>query len=359
MEFKGVYFDSVRAFVKKYERYVSAGSIVTGFIVDSFFLVRPDEFWGNVLLSSYLVVSALGISILAFYEKRGREAPFLLLPITQFIFGNMAGSLIVLYGRSGTLNGSYLFFIFLLAFLIGNEFMRAHYARITLHISAWFFLLQAYMVLVFPIAIGRLGTGAFILSTVVSVLIAGGLLYLVHIISKVSVLKSLKGIVFSIGGIFIFFNLLYFLNVIPPVPLALRDIGIYHTIEKGGTNIFKGTYEKPRWFEFGRNTSKTFHFTEGEKAYCFSSVFAPVKIGTEVFHRFEYYDATAEKWQSSARFSFTITGGRDSGYRLYSEKTVLSGRWRCSVENERGALIGRIVFDALPGTPVKLTEKNL
>ncbi|MDO8492071.1 MAG: DUF2914 domain-containing protein [bacterium] len=338
-------FRSLLAFLEKHERHIGVFAMIAGFATDSFTLVRPDQFWGNVLLLSYFLISALGIIYLAVYDRREKVTPILLVGLVQFVFGNLASGLMVLYGRSGTLEGSLPFFMLFTGFFIGNEFLRNYYSKINFHISAWYFLFLAYLVLVVPIVIGKLGDGVFILSTLVSLIIVGFFLYLIYVISKRRVVRAIKEIIFSVITIFVLFNLFYFLNIIPPVPLSLRDIGIYHSLERLDNGDYKVLYEKPDWFEFFRSTSKRYTFIPGEKVYCFSSVYAPVGIGTGVYHRFEYYNETAGKWQTKLLVNFRIAGGRDNGYRGYSEKSGIDfGLWRCSVETKRGALIGRTTF---------------
>lgn len=355
-----VYFSHLRDFIKKYERHVGVLALISGFLFDSLTLIRPDKFLENLILLMYFFISAGGILFLAIYERWGKEMPILVLPMVQFSFGNLAGGLMVLYGRSGTIQGNYLFFILFLLFIIGNEFLRSHYARINFNISAWYFLFLAYSALVVPIVLGKLGVSIFLLSTVFSLIVVVSFLYLIFAVSRGLILVALKKIFFSISAIFVLFNALYFLNIIPPVPLSLREIGIYHSIVRTDTN-YEALYEKPSWFEFLHSTSKTFTYISGEKGYCFSSVFVPTGIATSIYHRWEYYDEVSGKWQTSSLVSFSIVGGRDNGYRGYSEKSAISaGKWRCSVETRRRALIGRITFNVVDRVNLpKLSQKNL
>lgn len=352
---------TVREFIKKYERHVGVGALVLGFVVDSLTLVRPDQLWGNLILLTYLLTSGAGITVLAYYEKKAKTVPILILPLIQFSFGNLAGGLMVLYGRSGTLEGNYLFFILFAAFIIGNEFLRSRYARLNFNISAWYFLLLAYLALIVPVMIGKVGTIIFLLSSVVSLIVVGLFLYILYAVSKISLLQVIRKVIISIGAIFIIFNTLYFTNIIPPVPLSLREIGIYHRVLRIDDGNYTALYEKPSWFEFYRETSKTFTRAPGVRAYCFSSVFAPGRIGTGIYHRWEYFDEAVKKWQTKILVNFSIVGGRDNGYRGYSEKSELSpGRWRCSVETKRGALIGRTTFKIVEAiAPPELLEKKL
>ena len=208
-----------------------------------------------------------------------------------FAFGNLAGGLTVLYGHSGTLEGSFLFFLLLGVFIVGNELLRDRYTRLNFHISVWYFLLLSYIVLIIPIITGSFGDNIFILSSLISLAIVSGFLIILFFLSPRKVIDAIRKTVFSIVAIFASFNVLYFLNIIPPVPLSLREIGIYHTIERADNGNYKVLYEKPDWYLFLRDTSAIFTRVSDEKAYCFSSVFAPVGLTTAIYHRWEYYGA--------------------------------------------------------------------
>jgi hypothetical protein len=155
------------------------------------------------------------------------------------------------------------------------------------------------------------------------------------------------------------FSSLYTANVIPPVPLALTDIGIYHAIDRLPSGDYVAAHEKLRLIDLFWSAGKTFNARAGESAYCFSAVFAPVRLTTGIIHRWEYYDAGTQKWQARGDIAFPLVGGRDAGYRGYTVKSdLVSGYWRCSVETEGGALIGRTTFKVVEGVP-ELHERKL
>jgi hypothetical protein len=302
---------------------------------------------GNIMLLFYLVGSALTILLLSLYKKRGEVTPILLLALMQFAFGNIAGSFLFLYGKSGTFEGSSLFLLILGLFVVGNEFMRERYSRVNFHISTWYFLSFLYLTLVIPMITEKMGDLIFVSSGVISLILAvcfGAVLFL---ISK-DLIGEIKKIILSVAGIFIFLNALYFLNVIPPVPLSLSEIGIYHLVVKTDEGVYKTLYEEPKWYEFYRETNKQYTMFNETGAYCFTSILAPAKLSTGINHRWDYYDEISGKWRTSALISFPITGGRDNGYRGYSQKSNLSpGYWRCSAETITGALIGRTTFTVI------------
>lgn len=352
------HFNQLVEFVKKYERHVGVGALVFGFIWDTLTIGRADQIFGNVVITSYLLLSASIILALSIYGKREREAPVFLVPLLQFCFGNLASGLLVIYGQSGIVGGGIIFLIILLAFVVGNEFVRGYYSKFNFNLSAWYFLLFSYLAVVVPILVGRLGIWIFILSGISSLFVVSLFIYLIQAVSSKSIASHFRETALSIGIIFLFFNFLYFKNIIPPVPLSLTEIGIYHSIERNPDGDYIVSYEVPLWWQkIFRDTSKIFRLGQNENAYCFSSVYAPVELSAGIYHTWEYYDEDEREWQTRSRVFFPIYGGREDGYRGYSLKTNLAeGRWRCSVETARGALVGRTKFEAVSGTPA-LSEK--
>ena len=353
--------NTISRIIKKHRRHVPAIALLLGLVWDFFLLRHPDSFFANVVLLGWLVTSLGTIFLLSIQKKRGKTDPLFILGLMQFAFGNLAGSLLVLYGRSGSLSGSILFFLVLGSFLIGNEFLKTRYARLQFHIAAWYLLLLAYLVLVVPLVVKETGTGIFILSGMVSLGIVGAFLYLLTLISREGLSKHLKQTIRIILVIFVSFNALYFLNIIPPVPLSIETVGVYHLVEKqpdGGYNV---EYERPNIFNIFSNTSTVFHNLANGPAYCFSSIYAPIGISAPIYHRWEFYDPVLKRWETSLYIAFPIVGGRDTGYRGYSIKSALvPGKWRCSVETENGALIGRVTFTVvLEVSPRPLRTKVL
>ncbi len=338
-------------FGKKYERHIAVAALLVGFVFDTLTLGRPDQIFGNSVLIAYLFISAGSILYLVTYGSR-KKSPILPLVLLQFSFGNLAGGLLVLYGQSGTFEGSIFFFLLFGAFIVGNEFARQYYAKANFHIAAWYFLLLAYCALIVPVLLEQFGDAVFVGSSALSVLIVSGFMFLLYKLSPLSFAGLKRQISATLISILVLFNALYFLNIIPPVPLSLQEIGVYHSVSRTQEGDYRVEYENPRWYEFFRNTHATLTTNFEKEVYCFSSVFAPAGLSTPIYHRWEAYSEEFRSWQTASIFSFPINGGRMSGYRGYSESPELSpGAWRCSVETERGALIGRTTFTVASGTP--------
>ena len=350
----------------RYEHRLGLGALVAGFVFDLFIADRPDSLANNVLLLSYLFIVGSIILLLNVLKRRARvrglaaAEPLLLLLILQFCFGGLSSNLLVLYGRSGTLAGSILFLFLLLGIAVGNEFLRGRYALLRFNIAVYYVLLLTYCIIAVPtFLLHYIGLGAFLLSGAVSLLLMGAFLTLLRFTLGKKEHRSLLESAGIVVGIFVLFFGAYWAQIIPPVPLSLKSSGIYHSIEKSGTNFY-ATYEPTPLLEFWRSTSATFHAAPGESAYCFSAVFAPTDLSTPVYHRFERYEQEGAKWVTVSRMAFPVHGGREGGYRGYSAVTSpVEGRWRCNVETATGALIGRVSFTVVKTATTTLATARL
>ena len=137
---------------------------------------------------------------------------------------------------------------------------------------------------------------------------------------------------------------MYFTGAIPPLPLALKEAGIYHGISRVGVE-YRLLTEPAAWYEAYLPYKTVFHGTEGESAYLYTAVFAPAGLSTIIFHEWQHYDQGMHSWITEQTIPFPIVGGRDEGYRGYTIKEEPAlGDWRVNVMTEFGHIIGRVSF---------------
>ncbi len=348
-------FSRAVSFWKRYEHWLGVGALCTGFIFDLFLAKTPNNIIDNILLCTYLLTS--GTIIILFNVRSRRELvgghpvePLALLLILQFCFGGLASNLLVLYGKSGTPAGDLIFVGLLLCMVFGNEYMRSRYAQLRFNIAIYYTLLFSYLTISIPTFIlHAIGPEVFLITGGISLVLMIPFFIMLRI--AVSRGKRERRLLWEayiiVISIFVFFNVLYFLNIIPPVPLSLKDIGVYHSLSRDVAGNYTATYEPPPWYEFWQDTSTTYTYGEGQTAYCFSAVYAPPNFDTPIYHRWEQYDDATKTWNTVFRVSFSLVGGRAGGYRGYSYVVMTPGQWRCDVETADGQLIGRISFTAV------------
>jgi len=358
-------------FWQKYEHHLGVGALLLGFVFDLWAADRPDSVFNNILLLSYLFIAGSFIIFLNLRRPSTRlgvnrpndAEPLLLLLVLQFCFGGLASNLLVLYGHSGTLAGSAVFIAILVLVVFGNEYFRSRYSLLRFNIGVYYFLLLSYALVAVPVYITHsVGIGTMLLSGLISLLFFGIFLTILFFaVFRGTDTNKLKEVSLIIAGIFLAFNVLYFLNVIPPVPLAMRDLGVYHSVLKHADSTYLALYEPAPWYQFWRDTSGTYILNSSRSAFCFSSVFAPADLQAPIYHKWQYKNTVSKEWETRSRVSFPISGGREEGYRGFSVKTALAaGEWRCDVETAGGALIGRIGFTAVESQAIPvLSQKTL
>jgi len=316
-------------------------AFIAGFVFDYLTLTRIDRLYDNLVVLAYVLIAGL-IIVSLYYFKDGR---FTFLPIALlFVFGNLFSAFLVFYSRSASLAASWPFILILIGLLVGNDFFKAFYSKLVFRLSVYYFILFSYFIFVVPLVVGRMGGGIFVLSGAVSLAVIG---LFVHALRKIDAgaLDSVKRrLAWSIGAVFLAVNVFYFTNLIPPIPLSLKEAGVYYGVERTSDGAYETEDTDRRWYEVFHRY-KRMPLDKGGEIYVFSSVFAPTKLRTNIVHDWQYYDSELDEWQSVTRIEFAVVGGRDGGYRGFSKKSSLSsGYWRANIETPNGLLIGRVKF---------------
>ncbi|MBX9765412.1 DUF2914 domain-containing protein, partial [Patescibacteria group bacterium] len=121
-----------------------------------------------------------------------------------------------------------------------------------------------------------------------------------------------------------------------------KDVGPYHYGARDGAEY---TLFGEETTLYDRLFGVTVHLVKGEPLYVFSSVYTPVRIETDIVHRWEYWSTLENDWVLSNTVSYPAEGGREAGYRGYSFKRgIFEGKWRVSIETPDGLKIGRTEF---------------
>ena len=357
---------SVEELVHWYERYISPISLIAGFLADNYILLRRVDLWrSNLLLLFYLAIAATGIVLINLVESGRVRRKWLLdlaplIPVVvQFTFGGLFSGYLSLYSRSAAFPLSWVFVIGIAALLLGNERFVRLYRRFTFQISLYFAVLFSFLIFFLPIITRTIGPWVFVVSGLTSVALIVLYIRALRFLMPELVKRERTRLARSIAVIFVAFNVLYFSNAIPPLPLALKDAGVYHSIVKSGS-AYTLMGEPLPWYEsfFPYNTA--FHRAPGEGAVVWSAVFAPSGLTTVILHEWQRYDEATRTWITTNIEQFPIAGGRDGGYRGYSIKADLTpGPWRVNVITRYGQLIGRISFAVVDvAVPVPLVQST-
>lgn len=352
---------------ERYERHIGALSFIFGLLFDSITLTRVDLWFDNIVFIVHLLVVSGAIFLLYLFESgrlgqtSGMGSYIKYVPVAmQFSFGNLFSGFFVFYSRSASLATSWPFLIFLIILLAGNELFRKRYTRFIFHTSIFFIALFSYLIFAIPVLLNVMGAGIFMLSGFVALALVGGFSMLFLRISSAKLRMHRRMLFISIGLIYAIFNMLYFTNIIPPIPLSLKAIGVYHSVEWSPEGVYHFTYETAPRFFFFSTESRVFHRTGGAPVYVYSAIFAPTDLRTKVFHRWSYYDKRKQEWLVSDQLSFSIVGGRDGGWRGFTLKeNIMPGKWRVDVITERDQLLGRITFTVVKSDSLPILESRI
>jgi hypothetical protein len=341
-------------FYENYKRFLPVVSFTAGFTWDSVTLTRIDLWSDNLILLTYIILLA-GMLILVNFINDGMISKKWILKYQswypmgiQFFLGGLFSTYVVFYFKSAALTKNWLFLGFLIIILIGNEFIENRLSNLKLQFILYFLATFSYFIFFIPVLIKVMNTFVFVLSGIISVIWVLGLLYFIIKKSNKRTLKEFKKITIIIIAVFFILNLFYFLNWIPPVPLSLKDAGIYHHVSRVDEQ-YKVKLEKGPWYYFWKSSDDNFHYQTGDTVYCYAAVFAPTALNKKIIHQWQIYDKKSDEWKTTDQLSYKISGGRDGGYRGYSyKKNMQYGEWRINVITKEGLLLGRLNFDVSP-----------
>ncbi len=354
-----------RAKIQPYLRHWGTIALAAGFIFDNLTLKRIDQWYAQAALALYLLIAALGWLVVTaseagrFRGRLGERGALATMIAAQFALGNLFSGFMIFYARSGAWIASWPFLLLLIGLLVGNEFLKHHYSRLVFRFAVLFLGFDLFLIFHLPIVFSRMGTDIFLLAGFASLAIIALYYYLSAQVASTIVTPAKRLIIITSVSLWVLLNLLYFTNILPPIPLSLKNAGVYHQLTRSGTEYAAASEVKPwyrRWW-----LTETIHYQTGQPLYVYSAVFAPTELDTTIIHDWQHYDEAAKRWLSEARIPIAISGGRDGGYRGYSLKSALRpGAWRVNVETTRGQLLGRLKFTAqLSPAPVPLTTIKL
>jgi MFS family permease len=346
-------FTNLFSFIRTYERHLSAGAIFAGFVVDNIFLQRVDVLQTHAIFAVYTALCLISIPLLHFIEsraERGRPRPRWtpLVPlITQFALGGFWSGFVIFYGRSAELGASWPFLLLLVGIFLGAEYFREYHARLVFTSTLFFFALYSYAIFAVPIYTGTIGTLTFLLGGAVAIIVFAFFTALLRVVASARFYDSVWRIRAGALAVLVVMNVFYFTNVLPPLPLAAKEYGVYHSIVKV-QGVYTATDEKHPWRE-RFSLTPTFHLPLGGSLSAYSAVFAPTALSTTIVHRWQRYDAQEDTWETRATIPYTILGGRDGGYKGYSIVGISqAGKWRITIETADGRRIARIAFTVVP-----------
>ncbi len=312
-------------------------------------MVRIDNKIDIAILLFYL--SALAVMIFFTLRRQSgcdlpvwaaRLEPYFLWAM-QFALGGLFSAFVIFYFKSASWTRTQFFFIFLVCLLVGNELLKHRLKNPKLLATLYSFCLLSFLAFFLPIVFTSVSPSLFVLSGALSLLISTAVFAAGIPRERDDWHLKMRPVIACIFAVFFGLNLLYFANLIPPVPLALKTAGIYHSVARAPAG-YDVQYVRPPFYRFWRQYDNPFFLTPGEPVFCFTAIFAPRKIQVRVHLVWSRY-VEPGGWRITDRMEYEVSGGREGGFRWYSRKSaVFPGKWRVEVVTDRGQILGRIDF---------------
>ncbi len=339
----------LKSVYERHQKWVPIAAFLAGFVFDMLVLKRIDEPQVIVQQALYIIVSGFliaielvehvqEISLSGFIKKIWpyREA------LLHFLLGTLLNSYAIFYFKSASAITSMIFIVLLVALLIVNEFKRFGKSQTQVHVAFLSLCLISYFVSLSPILFGFIGKIPFVIAMIASFFVFSFYIFILKskLRPKPQLLKT--HVIYPFAAIQILFVILYFAHAIPPVPLSVKYMGIFHGAEKTEDG-YALTYTRPQW-KFWQHGDQTFFSQPGDVIYCYTQIFSPARFKDELQVRWFYHDPK-QGWTTSDAIALAVVGGREEGYRAVTQKAnFIPGDWKVAVETRDGQEVGNIGF---------------
>ncbi|MDE2291096.1 MAG: DUF2914 domain-containing protein [Elusimicrobia bacterium] len=345
--------ERLKRLYEEHEPACTAGLFVAGFLFDTLAVGRIDAVHNILHQALYLFLCAwfIGLELCEVYgafvpPERLRPAWRYQAGATHFMLGTLLNIYTLFYFKSASLSVSFLFMCALASLLAVNELRPFERSGTTMRMVLFSLCLVSYFGYLVPVLVGSIGPLVFLGSLAAAgastALLAWWLMR--RLPQRRDAVWGRVVIPFSATAAA--FLALYLVKLVPPVPLSLREIGVYHGVLRRGDE-FLLTETRPRW-RFWERGDQTFLARPGDRVACFVSVFSPTRFAERLSVRWAY-DDPKEGWKESDAIGLAVTGGRDKGWRGATEKARWKpGRWRVRVVTSDGRELGRISLRVEP-----------
>jgi hypothetical protein len=309
-------------------------AIVTAVLTQMFFV--PDE------------PAREGLSSLKRYYYRYRVA------ILSFFLGTLLNLYTIFFFKSSSLLVSFYFLLVMVGLLLLNEFGPFRRLGLSFRFALLSLCALSFCATVVPVVFGQVNTRIFLVSMAVGCLPMLGLASWIRRRSPERFRAVRHQMLVPFGLMLIVFLGAYLLRVIPPVPLSIPFIGVYHSVERT-QEAYRLGHERPMW-AFWRHGDQQFRAQPGDRVYVFFRVFSPASFADEVSMR--WFHREQRGWALQDTIPIRIVGGRAEGFRGYGFKSKYQpGAWKVHIETTDGREIGRVYFDleTVPAAPRNFT----
>jgi hypothetical protein len=344
----------LKLYYARNERRIAVVSFVAGFLFDVATIGRVDSWLAIGQQLVYLAVITTALTQMFLEEARPPLEVEKMIAVRRwyhqsrtaiihFLFGSLLNLYTIYFFKSSSLLVSFSFLAFLVLLLVANESRRFKSLGLPFKFALLSLCLLSFFAHVAPIFIGSIGLGVFLLSMLIGSLPLVAVGWGIRAGTPALFARARRQILVPLGAVLVGFLAFYLFKLIPPVPLSIPFIGIYHGVERTDVG-YRLSHERPPW-RLWHNGDQAFAAQPGDKVYVFFRIFSPTRFSDQVLVRWYWKDGT-RGWTLQDSIPIKIVGGRAQGFRGYGVKSNYQpGDWKVQVETTDGREIGRIYFN--------------
>ncbi|MGZ3726508.1 MAG: DUF2914 domain-containing protein [Pseudobdellovibrio sp.] len=342
----------ILATYKKYDVRFDILFFIGGFAFDAFLVSDIDDLFSLAQQAMYLFIIATFLHHEILFRLHKWRPPEGLLgrvwtyrnPLLHFLLGTLLNIYSLFYIKSASLISSLIFLMLMVGLIIANEFPLVKNAKVSLKMGLFSICLFSYMSIIFPVILGFLGWIPFVLAIATTlVFFYLQFWFLKRQLSDSNVLFD--AVLLPSISVLTLFALFYVLGWIPPIPLSVKEQGIYHLVEKKDSHWFLSTEKE--WWKFWQSGDQVFKARPQDIIYFYSQIYSPARFSDQIFIQWLRKDPI-HGWQKTDRIPMQIVGGRKEGFRGFASKSnYQAGQWRVQVETAMGHEISRLDFEVI------------
>ncbi|MEO8008821.1 MAG: DUF2914 domain-containing protein [Betaproteobacteria bacterium] len=344
----------LKLYYEKNEQAFDIAAFIGGFLFDIAVLDRIDA-WSTIAQQA-VYLALIGTILLQMFFAEGNTAPApsgmptlkrwyyeYRMALVHFLLGTLLNLYTLFFFKSSSLIVSFAFMGILVLLLIANDSKRMKGIGLSFKFALFSLCLLSFCAAIVPVFVGSMGMFVFMLSMLAGCVPLAVIYRRIRIHAPERLLQARRQILLPFGLVLSVFLSLYMFRLIPPVPLSIPFIGVYHNVERSG-DTYKLSHERPYWRIWHHGDQK-FLAQPRDKVYVYFRIFSPMRFSDQVLMRW-YWKDNAGRWRLQDSIPIKILGGREEGFRGYGVKANYQpGDWKLQVETTDEREIGRVYFD--------------
>jgi DUF2914 family protein len=345
--------ERLRLYYARNEQRIAVLSFVCGFLFDIAMVDRADS-WHAIFQQIVYIAVILAALAQMFFEDGGAQVDPASMSffkrgyyryrtaLVHFFLGTLLNVYTIFFFKSSSLLVSFGFLGFLVLLLWANESERVKSMGLAFKFTLLALCTLCFAANVVPIFVGSIGVTVFLVSMLAGCVPQIGVVWWIRRRKPDLFARARRQMLVPLGAVLVGFLVFYWLRLIPPVPLSIPFIGVYHAVEKT-EDVYRLSHERPIW-RIWQHGDQEFLAQPGDKVYVFFRIFSPTRFSDQVRMRW-YWEDPARGWVLQDTIPIKIVGGRAEGFRGYGFKSNYQpGDWKVQVETTDGREIGRVYF---------------